>query len=406
VTTPSTAHESAKKGTRAAWLFHRLFDQTGLACEIVLPSGQLLSFGEAPASFRVTFRSNRPFIMGLDEFALARAYIEGEIDIDGDMLSVLDVRHKLSDRRKSLQWFSLLAKLFTLSPVRVNQRAIGSHYEFGDDFFLCFIDQKYRLYSHGIFHSDADSLEDASERKLKQMWNALGLRPGMRLLDIGAGWGGVTEYCGSRGVQVTSLTIAQDSYNFIRRLITERELNAEVLLQDFLEHHPTDPYDAIVILGVIEHIPNYRRFCARVWDCLRPGGLIYLDGSASREKYQMGSFARHFIWQGTHTFMCLQDLAGELLYHGMDLMELQRESRDYELTMLQWARRFDANHEMITTRWNPQLYRTFHLYLWGGCHCFRRDVLQAYHLVARRRGERGLRPGFLRRFRNFALGLA
>lgn len=120
----------------------------------------------------------------------------------------------------------------------------------------------------------------------------------------------------------------------------------------------------------------------------------------------MGSFSRRYIWQGTHTFMCLQDLVGELLYHGMDLMEVRRETHDYELTMLHWARQFDANHEMITTKWDPRLYRAFHLYLWGGCHCFRTDILQAYHLVAQRRPDSGPRPGLLRRGRNFVLGLA
>jgi cyclopropane-fatty-acyl-phospholipid synthase len=383
-----------------------LLDEAGVPCEIALPSGQCLKYGSEPPSFRVTFRSNRALRNGLDELALARAYVEGEIDIEGDMLSLLDTRRRLTDRPKVKQVARFLYQLFLSAPTLVNRSAIRAHYDFGDDLFLTFIDTKYHLYSHGIFRSDDESLEQASENKLDRMWQALRLRQGMRILDIGAGWGGVTRYCGARGVHVTSLTIAEDSYKFINKLIQDSKLPGEVHLQDFLEHRSAEPYDAIVIFGVIEHIPNYRLFCQRVWDCLKPGGSIYLDGSASKEKYRMGSFSREYIWQGTHTFCCLQDLIGEVLYHGMDLMEVVRETRDYELTMLHWARQFDANREKIVTRWGAQLYRAWHLYLWGGCHGFRNDVLQAYHLVARRRQDRGPRPGLVRRCRNFVLGLA
>jgi cyclopropane-fatty-acyl-phospholipid synthase len=400
------ATEQPARDDSSALRLCRLIEPADIPCEIVLPSGQRLSFGHLTPRFHVTFHSDRALRAGLDEFALAEAYIHGEIDIDGDMMSLLDLRSRLTDRPKLPQVVRFLYQLFLSRPTRVNRSAIGAHYNYGDDLFLCFMDSKYHMYSHGIFRTEDDSLEQASERKCEQMWNALQLRPGMRLLDIGAGWGAATSYCGPRGVDVTSLTIAEDSRRFIANLLKERRLPGEVMLQDFLEHRPAEPYDAIVIFGVIEHLPNYRRFCTQVWECLKPGGLIYLDGSASKQKYHMGSFARRYIWQGTHTFCCLQDLIGELLYHGLDLLEVRSETRDYELTMRHWAERFDANREMIIRRWGDTHYRAWHLYLWGGSHGFRNDILQAYHVVARRRADRGPRPGLIQRCRNFVLGLA
>ena len=76
---------------------------------------------------------------------------------------------------------------------RENQFAILAHYQLGDDFYLSFIDNRWRFYSHGLFHHDDESLEDASEHKLERMYASLRLRPGMRLLDIGAGWGGTEQ---------------------------------------------------------------------------------------------------------------------------------------------------------------------------------------------------------------------
>jgi cyclopropane-fatty-acyl-phospholipid synthase len=374
-----------------------LLERSNVPCEVVLSSGRSFRYGTEPPGFRLRLRSDRAFSRGLDELAVAKAYVEGEFDFELDMLRAMDVRTQLVDKLP----LGLLAKLWLarlMRPIaRENKFAIESHYTLGDDFYLGFIDRRWRFYSHGIFHDESESIEESSEHKLERMYSALELKPGMRLLDIGAGWGGVEEYCGERGVKVTGLTIAPDSYKFVSRLIEERNLPAEVKLEDFLLHKPAEPYDAIVIYGVIEHIPNYKLFIRKVWDSLRPGGRLYVDASASREKYAVSSFSRSYVWPGTHTFLCLQDLVREILYHGMNLIEVKNESRDYELTMRQWAERFDARRDEIVERWGEKIYRAFRLYLWGGSRSFHQDLIQAYSLVAQRTESPGPRPGMLRR---------
>lgn len=377
--------------------FHQLLQLTTIPCEIVLASGGVLRYGEGQPEFRLRLTRDDAFRRGLDELEVAQAYIEGDFEFELDMLRALDVRQNLGSKPP----VGLLAKLWAARLVRPltreNRFAIESHYTRGDDFYLTFIDRRWRFYSHGLFHSENESIEEASEHKLERMYSSLQLRPSMRLLDIGAGWGGVEEYCGMRGVNVTGLTIAPDSYKFVSRLIEEKNLPAEVLFEDFLTHVPAEPYDAIVIYGVIEHIPNYRLFVQRVWDCLQPGGRLYVDASASREKYRVSAFNRTYIWQGTHTFLCLQDLVRELLYHGMDVIEVKNESRDYDLTMRQWAERFDAAREEIVAGWGEQTYRAFRLFLWGGTRALYHDRIQAYSIVAGRTEKPGPRPGLVRR---------
>lgn len=382
-----------------------LLAEAGVDCEIVLPSGRTLRFGDGAPRFRAVFHSDRVLRRAFDELSLGQAYVEGEIDLEGDLLSVFELRSRLQDRTRLGPLLRFLGNLFLVAPTRLNRRAIDHHYTLGDDFYHSFIDTRYRFYSHGIFHSEAETLEESSEHKLETMFAGLRLGPGMRLLDIGGGWGGVTRYCGERGVHVTSLTLARDSHDYIQKTLAATGLPGEVHLQDFLEHRPERPYDAIVIYGVIEHIPNYRHFCARAWECLAPGGRLYMDASASKEKYQMSAFTRRYIWHGTHTFLCLQDVVQELLWHGFEVEEVRRETRDYELTMRHWAERFDAARDFIVSRWGEAVYRAFRIYLWGGCHAFHVDRLQAYHLVARRRDEPGPRPGLGRRVRDFVRGL-
>jgi cyclopropane-fatty-acyl-phospholipid synthase len=82
--------------------------------------------------------------------------------------------------------------------------------------------------------------------------------------------------------------------------------------------------------------------------------------------------------------MYLPELTQRALERGFAVEEVKEETRDYELTMLHWARRLDENREKIVSGWGEETYRSFRLFLWGGCHAFKTDRLQAYHMLARR----------------------
>lgn len=202
-------------------------------------------------------------------------------------------------------------------------------------------------------------------------------------------------------MHATTLTLTVDSARFIQRLISERNLPGEVFLQDFLNFKPEEQFDHIVIYGVIEHLPDYREFVRRVWDILKPGGRIYLDGSAAVTKFNVSSWTRDYIWRGTHTFMTVQDVMGEFLYHGFEVIEVGRETKDYELTMLEWAKRLDAAKWEVIAGWGEETYRVFRLFLWGGTHAFKTNALQAYHLVAEKTNSPGPRPSTYRRIMQF-----
>lgn len=384
-----------------AQVLQQLFGGTLIPCEFKLPQGETVRFGKKTPLFSITFHNTRVFSKGFDEFSFSQSYIQGEIDIEGDLAGMLDLRTRLNAERTFIPSLKLLIHLLMHSPVAKNREHIEAHYGHGEDLYLNFLDSKYHLYSHGLFRSDEETLEQAGENKLRNMYDSLQLKPGTHLLDIGAGWGGVVDYCGSRGVRVTALTLHQDSYEFMRELIREKNLPCEVYLEDFLTHRPKAPYEAINNFGVIEHIPQYRRFFEQVWDCLQPGGLFYLDASATREKYDKAGFVQQYVWQGPHTFMCLQNLIQELLFQGMDLLQVENESRDYERTLWHWAKNLDAHKNKIGARLEETLYRTFRLFLWGGYHAFKNDTLQAYHLLARRGPKKGPRPNLARRILHF-----
>ena len=323
--------------------------------------------------------------------------MNGAIDFDGDFRSMLAIRGHIPFGTTLHQKLRFAYDLLLRSPTTANKRAIADHYELGNDFYLSFIDRRFRFYSHCLFHADDESLEDAAEHKLESMWHALELQPGMRLLDVGGGWGGVAEYCSPRGVHVTALTLVKDSQAYIERLIAERALSADVRLQDVLDFETDEPYDHTVIYGVIEHLPNYARLFSRLWQATKPGGRVYFDASAVKEKFAISPVTRKYTWSGHHSFLSLQDAIRELLFNGFEVVEVVRETRDYELTITRWAERLEAAREDIVRGWGEDVYRAFRIFLWGGSHAFGTNRLQAYHVVAERRRDPGPRPGAGRR---------
>ncbi|KAG6008857.1 hypothetical protein E4U21_003668 [Claviceps maximensis] len=365
--------------------------------QIELPDGTLFPTGNSPPAFRVIFQSKRAMKTPMTELGVARAFIKGDIDVEGDLGILFDVRGKLKDKvplRQKLQFAWDTMRTMTT----MNSRAINSHYGRDDSFFLAFLDEQFRLYSHGLFKSPTDSLEAASQNKMEAVFSELGLQEGMRILDIGGGWGGVTQYCAARGVHVTTLTIAENGATFVRKLIADNKLSGDVILEDYFDHCPKEPYDHAVALGTIEHMPDYRRYARKLWSLLKPGGRLYLDGSAAVEKYAVSAFTRDYIWSGTHTYMAVQDVIGELLNHGFVLLRVNGETQDYHLTMLEWARRLDKAKDAIIAGWGEETYRVFRLMMWGGQHAFKVNHLQAYHLVVEKTESPGPRPSSIRRF--------
>ncbi|KAL4938425.1 hypothetical protein BDV06DRAFT_56766 [Aspergillus oleicola] len=391
----------------------KTFPRTGLAAllrqldipgEIQLPNGTLFTVGNNhdPPVYRVIFRSQDALRTPMTERAVGEAFITGQIDVEGDLFALFGARSHLREKVPLRQKIRFLYD-HVRTATHMNSQAIVSHYDRGDNLYHIFTDKEFRLYSHGLFRSPTDTIEDASRHKLDTMWDKVGLKTGMRLLDIGGGWGAVTQYCSPRGVHVTTLTVSPSGARYIQRLIEDHGLSgrAQVYLQDFLNHRPDEPYDAVVTFGVIEHLPDYRRFSRTVYGVLKPGGRLYLDGSAALTKYAVSSFTRKYIWTGTHTFMTVQDVMGELLLHGFEVVEVIRETKDYELTIAEWARRLDEAKDEVIAGWGEQTYRVFRLFLWGGAHAFKTNSLQAYHVLAEKTADVGPRPGTLKRVVQF-----
>lgn len=365
----------------------------GTAFEIQMPGQPVWRVGQGTVKFRVAAHTPgaATAVKSLDEIRIAEAYLSGELDIDGDLLAAFDLRHSLSDKHMLAYLWSTYGQKLFFGQTTVDRKWIAQHYDTDGDLHLYFLDTEARCYSHGYFERDDEALESAIQRKLQTAFDSAGIRPGMRVLEIGAGWGSFLEFAGMRGAQVTSLTISKDSEAYCNALIQRQGLPCRVVKEHFLEYQNDERFDAIVNLGVTEHLPDYPATLSQYAKLLKPGGRVYLDASASRHKYPFSSFILKYIYPGNETPLHLASYIDAVSESPFELAFAQNDRHNYMLTAKHWAENLDRNRASIAARWGEWVYRRFRLYLWGCVHCFATDDMQAYHWMLQLPADTGSR---------------
>ena len=362
----------------------RVADQIKTPFEIRLWGNHSYRFGKGEPAIKVLVkdRAGLAALSGLDELRICEAYMAGSLDVVGDMLGFVSLRGVLSDHHPLHMLWRRLAPMF-IGRERTDRQAIASHYDFDNEFYLTFMDPT-RSYSQAVFERDDEPLETAQRRKLDFAIDSCGVTPGDRVLDVGGGWGSFTEHAGRRGIEVTTLTISRHSEVYLTGLIEQLELPCRVENRDFLEFTSPEPYDAIVILGVMEHLPDYPAVLQQFQRLLKPGGRVYLDASAFREKYSKPTFVSRYIFPGDHSYFCLHEFLTAVARTQLEVLAVHNDRHSYYLTCKAWAENLESSRDEIISRWGETLYRRFRLYLWGSAYAFLSRGMDAYRVVLQR----------------------
>jgi cyclopropane-fatty-acyl-phospholipid synthase len=367
----------------------RYADRITTPFEVRLWGGRSYVFGKGQPAVKVLVKDKDGLLAlsKFDELGICEAYMNGSLDVVGDMLGFVSLRGALSDIHPLHRLWRRIAPLF-IGRVQTDRQAIASHYDFDNDFYLSFMDAS-RCYSQAVFEQDEESLESAQRRKLDFAIDACGIKPGDRVLDVGGGWGTFTEHAGRRGIEVTSLTISRQSEAYLSELIQRQQLPCKVLNRDFTEYAAAEPYDAIVILGVMEHLPDYAAVLRQFQNLLKPGGRVYLDASAFREKYSKPTFISRYVFPGDHSYFCLHAFLTAVSKTPLEVLAVYNDRHNYYLTCKAWAENLENERDEIIRRWGELLYRRFRLYLWGSAYAFLSRGMDAYRVVLERPGISG-----------------
>lgn len=331
-------------------------------------------------------------VLALGSLGLGEAYMDGHWDCaDLDQLfdRLLRARLDRDVRGASAVVHYLRSRLFNLQTARRAWKVGKTHYDLGNAFYAAMLDRR-MTYTCG-FWEGCSTLDEAQEHKLDLVCKKLELRPGMRVLDIGCGWGSFMRFAAERyGVHCTGVTISAE------QAIAARErcagLPVEVLLSDYRQLDGT--FDRIVSLGMFEHVghKNHGTYMRVAERCLTNDGLFLLH-TIGRQEVGQGTdpwIDRYIFPNGE--IPTVTDIGRSC--EGFFVVEdLHNFGADYDRTLMAWHSNFEAAWPRFNQTLGPRFYRMWRYYLLSCAGAFRARELQLWQWVLSKPG----RPGVYRR---------
>jgi cyclopropane-fatty-acyl-phospholipid synthase len=370
-----------------------------------------------------TRRALRRLLWRPSELGLARAYVTGDIDVEGDLTDGLRRAWRLDRLRPgagapiSLQGRAVAAlhalRLGALglppkapaSEARLSGRlhtrrrgraAIAHHYDLSNDFYRLLLDE-HMAYSSAYFTRQGQSLHDAQTAKLDMICRKLDLKPGMQLLDVGCGWGSLILHAAHRyGVRATGITLSAQQRDFTVARAAERGLtdSIEVRLQDYrdfgdLVSRPA--FDAVASIEMGEHVGErlYPSYIAILGRALRPGGRLLLQqmsrradaapgGGAFIEAYIAPDMHMRPLWQ---TLRYLQDA-------GFEIRSVAAMREHYARTAEHWMNTLESRFDEFVALQGEEVARVWRMYLASGRLAFEEGRMGVDQILAVKAGGR------------------
>eukprot|EP01084_Bolivina_argentea_P023630 44112_1 len=346
-------------------------------------------------------------LLSMKEEDITKAYLSDDINVlfDFDNLDVMEQQIFALFRAKSSienQYWStylqqtvlwrMIPKFFGFINAKQHYKWMDAHYTASGQLIYDFLDDKYHLYSHGIGHkSDRNyRLQDAAENKLKYIYEASKLTNNSLVLDVGGGWGGLITYLAPRGVHVHTITIAQQSFDFLTKYVKQNGWEDLVTVQyiNFWELNDNDlkeKYDLIACVGTIEHLPFYDKLLLKAYKLLKPGGYLSTDGFGNKDGELSSYVLKTYMFLGDGAPLSLPNYLNAWTLTDFLLKNIAMDTGDYFMTMLKWTQKFEMLMKNQTykkiNKISDVTERSFRMYMWGSTLAFKKETMQAYRVL-------------------------
>jgi cyclopropane-fatty-acyl-phospholipid synthase len=378
----------------------KAFVRTG-TLRVIDADGKPHIFAGAPGGPDVTMRlTDRTLYRKLffnPELNAGEAYMDGRLTFENgstlrDFLTLFSI-NRLSlgahPMQKVLRRVSLGLKRFQqANPVGKAQKNVAHHYDLGNAFYKLFLDEGMQ-YSCAYFLDDNDTLEQAQQNKLRLIASKLVLKPGLKVLDIGSGWGDLALYLARLAdVDVTGVTLSKEQHALSNEKAKRLGLAHRVRfrLQDYRE--VPEKFDRIVSVGMFEHVGvhHYPEFFAKVNDLMHDDGVMLLHSIGHMSPPGTASpWLRKYIFPGAYSpalsevFMAVEQAS--LWVTDVEFLRLH-----YAKTLAHWCRRFEANRAKVAQMYDERFCRMWEFYLISAEMMFRTGSQLVFHMqLARKR---------------------
>ena len=349
-----------------------------------------------------------------DEAALGQAFVDGHLDVTGNLEAVFPVaeyllKHAavspgmLSRAIHAVARGSRSGRDTSSLPGRKHTKerdaeAARRHYDLSNEFYGIWLDPQ-MVYSCAYFEHPDETLEVAQARKIDYICRKLRLRRGDRFLDIGCGWGGLMLHAVERyGVEATGNTVSARQAQFCEKRIDAACVSdrAQVLLADYRDIEGSGQYDKLASIGMFEHVGEalQSEYFARAWRLLRPGGA-FLNHAIARRVDNRTTVGRSFIDEYVFPdgeLLTLDETLGAAEAAGFEVRDVENLREHYVLTLRLWMRRLEARADNAVRLVGEKRYRTWRLYLAGSAQAFDSGRLSVFQtlLVKPDQGRNGL----------------
>lgn len=277
------------------------------------------------------------------------------------------------------------ARLLNLQNRARAYRVGQHHYDMGNDLFQCMLDPL-MIYSCGYW-KNAASLEQAQEDKLDLACRKLRLEPGMRVLDVGCGWGGTAKFAAERyQVEVVGVTISQEQTRLAREIC--RDLPVQVHLQDY--RSVKGSFDRIISIGMFEHVghKNYRTYMGKMESLLAEKGLFLLQTIGSnRSSDTINPWTVRYIFP--NGALPSPKRITEAIERIFVLEDWHNFGTDYDRTLMSWYHNFEEGWSDLKDRYDERFRRMWRYFLLSSAGDFRAGRDQLWQIVLSREGIPG-----------------
>ena len=324
-------------------------------------------------TMRLTDRSLYRKLFFNPELHAGEAYMDGRLSFED--CSLRDFLTLFSTNRLALGAYPLqrvlrrVSQLFRgfqqANPVGKARRNVAHHYDLGNDFYALFLDEGMH-YSCAYFLDDRESLEDAQRNKSRLLAAKLALRPGLKILDIGSGWGGLALYLATiEDVEVVGVTLSREQHELSSERARRAGLADRVRFELGDYRDVAGRFDRIVSVGMFEHVGvrHYGEFFARINALMSDDGLVVLHSIGHMSPPGTASpWLRKYIFPGAYS-PALSEVFEAIERHSLWVTDLEVLRLHYARTLNEWSRRFEANRDKIAAMYDARFCRMWEFYL-------------------------------------------
>jgi len=328
-------------------------------------------------------------VMTSASLGLGESYMDGLWDCE--QLDEFFYRILITDIENQIKhnWVLLAnvirARIFNLQSKKRAFQIGERHYDIGNDLFIQMLDKR-MTYSCGYWQN-ASSLDEAQEYKLDLICRKMRLQSGMKMLDVGCGWGSLTKYAAEKyHVEVVGITVSREQVELARTLC--KGLSVEIKLQDYRD--VSSQFDRVVSVGMIEHVgyKNYRTFMEMMHRCLNDGGLFLLHTIGSNQsRTSVDPWINRYIFPNG-MLPSIKQIGNAI--EGLFVMEDWHSfGSDYDKTLMAWYRKFENSWGILKSNYDERFHRMWRYYLLSCAGSFRARKNQLWQVLLSKNGIPG-----------------